>query len=104
MYWAEAVKTTNYILNRCSTSAVDGKTPYEAWYGKKPNVGHFRVFRCLAYAHVPKDNKKKLDAKSEPCVFIGYSDESKAYRLYNPKTKKTLISQDVIFEEGKVYG
>ena len=45
-----------------------------------------------------------MDAKSEPCVFIGYSDESKAYRLYNPKTKRTLVSRDVIFEEGKVYG
>jgi len=104
MYWAEAVKIANYILNRCSTSAVDGKTPYEAWYDKKPTVRHFKVFGCLAYAHVPKEHRKKLDAKSEPCVFIGYSDESKAYRLYNPKTKRTLVSRDVTFEEGKVYG
>jgi len=104
MYSAEAIKIANYILNRCSTSAVDGKTPYEAWYDKKPTVRHFRVFGCLEYAHVPKEHRKKLDAKSEPCVFIGYSDESKAYRLYNPKTKKTLVSWDVIFEEGKVYG
>ena len=92
MYWANVVRIINYILNRCSTSTLEGKTPFEAWYNKKPTIYHFRVFVCLEYAHVPKENTKKLDAKSEPYVFISYSDDSKAYSPYNPKTKKTLIS------------
>jgi len=96
MYWDEAIRTSNYVLNRCYTNMVEGKIPYEAWDDKKPSVHHFRVFGCLAYAHVPKENKKKLDAKNEPCVFIRYSEESKAYKLYNPK--------NIIFEEEKVYG
>ena len=70
---------------------------------KKPNVRHFKVFECLAYVHVSKELRKKLDAKSKSCIFIGYSDSSKAYRLYNPKTRKITISRDVIFDEGGYY-
>ena len=50
-------------------------TPYEAWYEKRPNANHFKVFGCLAYAHIPNQNRQKLDAKSEPCIFVGYSEE-----------------------------
>jgi len=58
MYWVEAVRTSNYILNSCLTSTVEGKTPFEAWYDKKPSVWHSKVFGCLKYAHVQKEKKK----------------------------------------------
>eukprot|EP00253_Pinus_taeda_P031276 PITA_31276 len=103
-YWGDAVATSVYILNRSPTSALENMTPYEAWYGKKPNVNHFKVFGCLAYAHIPNQNRKKLDAKSELCIFIGYSETRKAYNLYNPLTNKLIVSTDVIFYEGGVYG
>ena len=48
VYWAEAVNTAVYLKNRCPTKAVQGRTPYEAWYGKKPNVEHLKVFGCTA--------------------------------------------------------
>ena len=54
-----------------------------------------RVFGCIAYAHVPDQLRKKLDIKGEKCIFIGYSDESKAYKLYNPSTKNVIINRDV---------
>ena len=57
MYWAEAIRTSVYILNRCPTYSLDGITPYEGWYGKKPNVKHFQVFGCLAYAHIPDEKR-----------------------------------------------
>jgi len=98
-YWAEAVNTAVYILNRSPTKAVLNKTPYEAWFKRKPKVDHFKVFGCIAYSHIPKENREKLDGKGEKCIFIGYSDESKGYRLYNPDTKKVVISRDVIFDE-----
>ena len=63
-YWAEAVNTAVYLKNRCPTKAVKGKTPYEAWYGKKPNIEHLRVFGCTAYAHIPKDERGKFDSKA----------------------------------------
>jgi len=57
------------------------------------------VFGCVAYAHVPKERRGKLDDKSENCIFTGYNKKSKAYKLYNPITKKTIISKDVVFKE-----
>ena len=50
-------------------------------------------------AHVPHMSKKKLDAKSENYIFLGYSEESKAYQLYNPKARKILTNRDVVFDE-----
>jgi len=62
------------------------------------------VFGCLGYVHVPKEHRKKLDPKSEPCIFIGYYEIIKSYRLYNLKTHKVVISRDVIFYEGRAWG
>ena len=76
-----------YVLNRCPTKALQSITPYEAWHGKKPFVSHLRVFGCLAYALVPQQHRRKLDDKVVKCIFVGYSAESKGYRLYHPQSK-----------------
>lgn len=99
--WPKAVKWTFYVLNRCPTIAVKNVTPQEAWSGMKPSVEHFRVWGCIVHVHIPDQKRSKLDDKSTPCVLLGYSEESKAYRLYNPKTKKMMTSRDVVFEETK---
>ena len=70
-------------------------TPEEAWSGRKPTVDHFRIFGCIAYAHILDKKRSKLDDKGEKCIFLGVSDQSKAYKLYNPTTKKIIISHDV---------
>eukprot|EP00253_Pinus_taeda_P029009 PITA_29009 len=92
-YWAEAVNCAAYILNRCPTKAVMNRVPEEAWSGRKQGVTHMRVFGCVAYAHIPDQLRRKLDSKGEKCLFIGYSEESKAYRLYIPSTKKFFYQQ-----------
>lgn len=74
-------------------------TPEEAWSGRKPTVDHFKIFGCIAYAHIPDQKRLKLDNKGEKCIFLGVSDQSKAYKLYNPITKKIVISRDVVFDE-----
>ena len=74
-YWAEAVNTANYILNRCITSGVHEVTPEECFYGKKSGLGHLKVFGSLAYVYVPAEIRSKLDPKAEKCVFVGYSEE-----------------------------
>lgn len=99
-FWAEPVHTAIYILNRSLTKVVMGMTTYEAWHKRKPSVEHLKVFGCIAYANIPKENREKLDGKGEKCIFIGYSDESKGYRVYQPEYKKLVISRDVIFDEG----
>ena len=91
-FWLEAVNWSIHILNRSPTLAVKNMTPEEAWSGRKPTVDHFRIFGCVAYAHIPNQKRKKLDDKGEKCIFLGVSDQSKAYKLYNPNTKKILIS------------
>ena len=70
-------------------------TPQEAWSGRKPAVDHFRIFGCIAYAHVPYEKRKKLEDKSSKCVLIGVSETSKAYKLYDLLTKKVVVSRDV---------
>lgn len=98
-FWPKAVKWCVHIQNRSLTVAVDEKTPEEAWSGVKPMVEYFRIFGCVAHVHIPDQKRSKLDDKSKKCVFLGVSDESKAYKLYDPVTKKIIISKDVIFEE-----
>jgi Reverse transcriptase (RNA-dependent DNA polymerase)/gag-polypeptide of LTR copia-type/Integrase core domain/GAG-pre-integrase domain len=98
-FWAEAVNTAVYIQNRSPTKSVLNRTPYEAWNGVKPEVGHMKIFGCVCYAHVPDENRSKLDDKSERCIFVGYPDGTKGYRLYNLEKKKLVISRDVIFDE-----
>lgn len=71
--------------------------PKEAWSGSKPSVEHFRVFGCLAHVHVPDNKRIKLDDKSMKCILLGVNKESKAYRLFDPVSKKIVISRDVIF-------
>lgn len=99
--WPEAVKWTAHVINRSPTLVTKDKTPEEMWSGVKPKVDYFRVFGCLAHVHVPDQKRKKLDDKSIQCVFLGVSEESKAYRLLNPVTKIVTVSRDVIFEEEK---
>lgn len=96
-YWAEAVACSVYILNRCPTKEVINKTPEGAWSKRKHNIAHLRVFGCVAYSLIPQELRKKLDDRGEKCIFVGYSEQSKAYKLYNPITKKLIISRDVEF-------
>ncbi|CAL5368353.1 unnamed protein product [Camellia sinensis] len=100
-FWPEAVLWSIHLLNRSPTMAVRNWTLKEAWSGRKPSVDHLRIFGCIAYAHVPDEKRKKLDDKGEKCIFLGVSEHSKAYKLYNPITKKIVISRDVIFDEEK---
>jgi hypothetical protein len=98
-YWAEAVATTVYIMNRTPTAAAHGMTLEEKYSGKKPDLSHLKVFGCIAYVHVPNELWTKLDLKVEKCVFIGYSLEQKRYRCYNHVTREMRVSKDVVFDE-----
>ncbi|KAK4388420.1 Retrovirus-related Pol polyprotein from transposon TNT 1-94 [Sesamum angolense] len=92
-FWAEAVYTAVYLLNRCPTKAVQNMTSIEAWSGKKPSTKHLRVFGSICYVHNP----------TEKGIFLGYSTQSKSYRIYNLKTKKLIISRDVEFDEDAMW-
>ena len=99
IFWAEPISKAVYLRNRSPTTAVTGKTPFEALTGKKPNVQNLKIFGCLAYSHVAKDERQKLDFKSNKCIFLGYECNVKGYRLYDVNKKKVFVSRDVIFNE-----
>ena len=79
--WGESVNTLVYVKTRCAHSALDSKTPEEVFSGKKPDVSHFRVFGCPVYFHVPKEKRSKLDASGKKGMFVGHSENLKAYRI-----------------------
>ena len=89
-FWAEAVRTTCYLINRSPSIALDEDIPEEVWIGKKLNYSHFKIFGCEAFLHIPKENKTKLDDKSMKCIFLGYADEEFGYRLWDPVKHKII--------------
>ena len=98
-FWADAVHTSIYLLNRSPTKAVRNVTPEELWSGRKPRIGHLKIFGSTCYMHIPEEKRRKLDNKSKRCIFVGYSDYAKAYRLYDEETNEIIISRDVKFDE-----
>ena len=92
-FWVEVVGTTCYLVNRSPLSVLDDKTPHEVCSIKKPSLQQLRVFGCDAYVHVPKENRSKLDNKAENCIFIGYKEGLKGYKLWNLVKKKIVYIQ-----------
>ena len=100
IFWGEALYTANYLQNRSPTKALPiNKTPFELWYGYQPNLSYLKVFGCKAHVFIPKEQRRKLDSHSFEAIFLGYSEEVKAYRLMNINTRKLIISRDVVFDE-----
>ena len=88
-FWAEAVATAVYLRNRSESSALkEDMTPYEKWYGRKPDISHLRVFGCIAYSHIPDSQRRKLDKKARKYRFVGYCKDSKGYRLFDEETRR----------------
>ena len=96
-FWAEALSTAVYLRNRSPTKAVNGSTPFEAWTGDKPHLKLLRRFGCVAYTHIAKDERHKLDLKARNCILFGSDDSTKGYRLYDFSRKRVIHSRDVIF-------
>ncbi|WVZ07194.1 hypothetical protein V8G54_020540 [Vigna mungo] len=99
-FWGEAANTAVYLINRSPSSALNFKTPMEVWSGRPADYSHLRVFGSLAFAHVRGD---KLDSRAAKCIFLGYADGVKGYRLWRlDSPSKLIISRDVIFDETRM--
>ena len=100
-YWGEAFMYAVHIRNISPTSALDGKVPFHAWYGRKPNISHIRIFGSIAYANIPKVIRGgKLEKTAVKCRLLGWwADETKGYRLEDLETKRLITSRDVRFVE-----
>lgn len=97
--WAKATRTVVYIQNRCPHAILGEKTPEEAFTGEKSDVSHLRIFGCPVYIHIPKEKRTKMEPFSKKGIFMGYSETSKAYRIYIPGQRNIEVSKDVTFHE-----
>lgn len=102
-FWAESMNTAVYLQNRSPTSALKDKTPFESWFGKKPNVSNLKVFGSVCFVHTPDHFSKKLDTKCRKAIFVGYPLESKGYKVYEVDAKRFTRCRDVLFHENKFH-
>lgn len=98
-FWAEAVNTAAYIKNHTTSKVIGNKSPIEIWSGKKPDLSHFKVFGSVAMAMIPKEKRKKFDAKSKQLIFVGYCENQKGYRLLDMETNQIVACRDVTVME-----
>nr|GEU58573.1 Gag-Pol polyprotein [Tanacetum cinerariifolium] len=101
-FWAEAVNTACYVINRSPSTAVELKTPMEMWTGKPVYYSDLNIFRSLVYVMYNSQETTKLDLKSRKCLFLGYADGVKRYRLWDPTSNKVIVSRDVVFMEDNI--
>jgi hypothetical protein len=97
--WVEATSTAVYIQNRCPHAILKDKTPEEVFSGIKPEVGRLRIFGCPVYIHAPKERRTKMEPSGKKGVFVGYSENSKAYMIYVPGQRQIEVRRNVTFHE-----
>ena len=95
-YWGEALLTACYILNRVPSKR-SNKTPYELWKRRTPKLDYLRIWGCRAVVRLPESKKRKLGDKGIECIFLGYAQNSKAYRFIVMEPND-LISVSTIIE------
>ena len=99
-FWAKAMNTSCYIINRAMVRPLNRKTPYELFKGKRPSIAHFKIFDAKCFVHInDKRDTNKFEAKSEPRIFLGYFATSRAYEIYNSKHDYIEESPHVVFDK-----
>jgi hypothetical protein len=98
-FWAEALRTTTYLLNIRPSSVNPKTTPFFSLFLSHPNYSELRVFDCLCFPNLYATSLNKLSPRSVPCVFLGYSNEHKGYRCLDLLSGHVDISRHVTFDE-----
>ncbi|PRQ35370.1 putative RNA-directed DNA polymerase [Rosa chinensis] len=105
--WGEAVLCASHLINRLPSVPLQGRVPLEVLsnYVSIPssNTLPARVFGCIAYVHLYKNQRSKLDARALKCVFVEYSSHQKGYKCYHPQSQKFYVTMDVTFSEDACY-
>lgn len=89
-FWGEAVNTTVYLLNYAKRKSVAGKTPYEAWCGRKTSVEHLRTFGCIAHVKMVGGHVTKLDDRRTPIIIVGYEVDQKLTESSTRRAKESI--------------
>lgn len=102
-FWAEAVNTANYLINRSPARALKGNSPYEKWVQRTPSGNHLHIFGNRAFV-MNKKRRGKFTAKATEGVFLGYAEYTKGFRIFIPERNDVVISRDVKVIEKMHYG
>ena len=97
--WAEAASTATYIYNHLPNAPLKGKSPYELWYGRKPDLSNLKVFGCVAYALVPAAKRRKFADRTEKMRFLGYHKGHRGYKLMERGGNRVFYRTDITFDE-----
>ncbi|KAG8483213.1 hypothetical protein CXB51_022114 [Gossypium anomalum] len=97
-YWGYAFCSVIHLINRLPTLVLKGQSPYQVLHGRKPTYDHLRVFRCYYFSYLRPYTHHKLDFKSQPCTFLGYSSQHEGYYCLTPD-RKVIVSRHVIFDK-----
>jgi len=98
-WWEDAAQHFIYGKIRLPSAPIAPHTPHELFYGKRGTVGRLRPFGCLAYVHLQKDQRRALQPHALQCVFIGYPDDYKGWRFWDPSARRAIISDSAVFRE-----
>ncbi|GJT98710.1 putative ribonuclease H-like domain-containing protein [Tanacetum coccineum] len=98
-FWAEAIATTCFTQNRSLVIPRHEKTPYHIINARKPSVKFFHIFGSICYIVRDGENLDKMKEKGDACIFVGYSTQSKAYRVFNKRTRIIVETIHVNFDE-----
>lgn len=99
-YWCICNQTAIYLMNRLNSAVIEGRSPYELLYKKKPSLTHLRVIGCLCYAtNVLKGDK--FEERARAAVLMGYSETQKSYILLDLHTHQLFVNRYVIFKENE---
>jgi hypothetical protein len=98
-FWAEAINTACYSINRLYLHRILKKTSYELLTDKKPNVLYFRVFGSKCFILVKRERKSKFASKAVEGFLLGYDSNTRAYRVFNKPTGLVEVSCDIVFDE-----
>jgi hypothetical protein len=98
-FWAEAINTACYSINRLYLHRILKKTSYELLTGKKLNVSYFRVFGSKCFILVKRGRKSRFAPKAVEGFLLGYDSNTRAYRVFNKSTRLVEISCDIVFDE-----
>jgi hypothetical protein len=101
--WAKKINCETYTQNISPHRYFKSKTPYKAWSGLKPEETHFHIFGSHAWAQIPSEKRKALDPHSTECIFVGYPDGVKGYRIIDISLDWLMIERSVQFEESVLH-
>lgn len=101
-FWAEAVAAAAYVKNRVWHTSTNNRVPLTIWSGKIPSVRHLKAYGSLAYAHLTRQGQRKLDDRAIPCILVGYSTQTRGYRLWCPEKGDVIVTKHVRFSEDKM--